>query len=344
MGIGGRLKAARRAAGLSLRALADEVGVSAQAISKYERDMDVPGSAVLLKLARALDVKVEYFFRTRQVTLQSPAYRCRVLARKQEQVAQGQIQDWLERYVEIESLLPAEDKLHFTLGDEIVREAKNIEDAERAAQSLRDHWGLGVAPIESMVELLEDRGIKVGMIEADERFDGCTFELDGDPVIAIRRGVPGDRQRFSLAHELGHIVLRPVGDVSGEKAASRFAGAFLVPASVARRELGAKRRSVSMQELFLLKHKYGLSMQAWIYRAKDLHIISEIEAAYMYRAFRRLGNHNMEPGEPIPQERPTRMEQLVFRALAEDIISQSRAAELLDRPLSEFWSREIAAT
>jgi transcriptional regulator with XRE-family HTH domain len=61
--IGERIKIARRAAGLSQRALAKAVGVSAMAISKYERELDTPGSDVLLRLAQALGVKTEYFLR-----------------------------------------------------------------------------------------------------------------------------------------------------------------------------------------------------------------------------------------------------------------------------------------
>jgi transcriptional regulator with XRE-family HTH domain len=63
MSIGERIKSARIMAGLSQRDLANAVIVSPMAISKYERDMDIPGSQILIQLARALGVKVEYFFR-----------------------------------------------------------------------------------------------------------------------------------------------------------------------------------------------------------------------------------------------------------------------------------------
>ena len=79
------------------------------AISKYERDLDIPGSGVLLRLAQALGVKTEYFFRARSVTLTVPAYRKRCsLRRRQEQAVLGQVQEWLERYFEIEDLLSLE--------------------------------------------------------------------------------------------------------------------------------------------------------------------------------------------------------------------------------------------
>jgi Zn-dependent peptidase ImmA (M78 family) len=87
-----------------------------------------------------------------------------------------------------------------------------------------------------------------------------------------------------------------------------------------------------MNELYLLKQKYGLSMQAWIYRAKDLEIIPANTAERLFRRFRAIGWHRCEPGEAYPSERPLRMERLVYRALAEDMISHSRARELLGDP------------
>lgn len=82
-------------------------------------------------------------------------------------------------------------------------------------------------------------------------------------------------------------------------------------------------------------------MQAWFYRAKDLGIISESTTNGLFKMFRRKGWHKEEPGDSLPPEEPKRMERLVMRALAEDLISSSRAAELLSLPLEDFW-RKVA--
>jgi Zn-dependent peptidase ImmA (M78 family) len=144
--------------------------------------------------------------------------------------------------------------------------------------------------------------------------------------------MPGDRQRFSIAHELGHLMLRPKG-LDDEKAAHRFAAAFLVPEAAVKYELRGKRIDICLYELHLLKHKYGLSMQAWIYRAKDLGIISDERAAAIFKRFRALGRHKREPGGEIPLEWPMRFEILVNLALAEEAISKRRAEELLNKPV-----------
>jgi Zn-dependent peptidase ImmA (M78 family)/DNA-binding XRE family transcriptional regulator len=340
MSIGERLKIARHAARLSQRDLAEAAEVSAMAISKYERDLDTPSSGVLIRLARALDVKTEYFLRPVTVTVSAPAYRRRtLLPRKQERAIIAQIQEWLERYLDVESFFGGPPE--FELPPNLDRRVTSLDEAERVAIELREGWDLGLASIESLVEVLEDHGIKVGLIEGHQDFDSLTFWVDDTiPVIIVKRGVPGDRQRFNLAHELGHLVLEITEGVNGENAAYRFAGAFLVPEPVARFELGDRRQTLGLHELHLLKHKYGLSMQAWIYRAKNLGVLSESAATQLFREFRRQGWHREEPGDQIPPEEPERMKRLVLRAMAEDLVSKSRVAELLGMPLAQFYQEE----
>lgn len=336
--MGARIKAARKAAGFSLRDLAGRVDVSAQAISKYERDLVTPSEDTLFQLSQALNVRTEFFFRPTQVTLSRPPYRKRTnLGRKEEEAIVGQIQEWLERYLEVEQLFPSVEEHRFALPEELCTPVSSIEDIETVALQLRKTWGLGVAPIEDLTAVLEDKGIKIGLIDGPEQFDACTFETDdGIPVIVTKPRLPGDRQRMNLAHELGHFVL----NTDEEKAAFRFAGAFLVPAEMARFELGSQRQRLDVQELDILKHKYGLSMQAWIYRAKDLGILSESAAVELFREFRSVGWHYQEPGNQLPSEEPKRMQQLVRRALAEDLISRSRAAELLGQPIKLTFRAE----
>ncbi|NYE57757.1 XRE family transcriptional regulator [Carboxydothermus ferrireducens] len=325
--IGERIKRARQAKGFSLRTLANLVGLSHQAIHKYENNQDIPSSDVLLKLSNALEVPWEYFFRPIQVGKLQPAYRSQKrFAIKNERMILFQIEEWLERYLELEELFPQE-KFHHKLPE---IPAQTPEEAEQAAEKLRQIWNLGFDPIENLVETLEDKGVKVGLVDGAKGFDAVAFCMeDGTPVIAVAKSVPGDRQRFSIAHELGYLVMGLWSDSSEtEKLANRFAGAFLAPASSVRAELGDKRRFLSLEELSILKKKYRLSMQAWIYRARDLGIISETKAQQLYAIFRKKGYHLQEPVS-IPSEIPSRFERLIHRALAEELISDTKAHELL---------------
>lgn len=335
MAIGERLHMARKMSGQSQRALAQAAGVSAMAISKYERDQVVPSSGVLIRLARVLNVKVEFFMRPVTVSLSEPAFRCRKkLGVKQQESVAAQTQEWLERYLELEGLF--DGSLGFEI-PQVSRQINSVEDAERVAEQLRGAWNIGMDPIDNLIELLESKGIKVDEVEAPDSFDALTFWVNGTtPVIAIRLDLPGDRQRFNLAHELGHLLLEPAEEVDEEKAAHRFAAAFLVPAEAAYNELGVHRTALDFYELYLLKQKYGMSMAAWVYRAQDLNIVTESAARRLWQAFSQRGWRSQEPWEPVPPEKTMRMKRLALRALAEDVISRSRAAELLGEPLSEI--------
>ncbi len=260
------------------------------------------------------------------------------LPSEQEASILERVQEWLERYLDIESLLGKVS--HFKMPPK--QRVETLDAIEGVALDLREQWRLGLDPIEGLMEVCEDQGIKIGLVNGHKDFDALTLWANHDiPVIVLRRDMPGDRQRFCLAHELGHLVLQPAEHVDPEKAAHRFAGAFLAPRPAVEFELGSKRHSISLYELHLLKHKYGLSMQAWIYRAKDLEILSKTAAAQMFKRFRQQGWHHEEPGDALPPEEPQRFKRLVMHALCEGIISQARAAELLGVSLSQFLGGEV---
>ena len=338
MSIGARIKAARAMAGLSQRELAEKAEVSAMAISKYERDLDVPGSAVLLRLAKSLCVAIEYFFRPTTVTLTAPTYRKRAsLPPVEEAQILQRVEEWLERSLEVESLF--DEAPHVDLPPK--QSVGTMEEVEAVALGLRERWQLGIDAIKGLIEILEAHGVQVGLVDTPEDFDALTLWANTTiPVIVVKCDLPGDRQRFSLAHELAHLVLEPTESLDAETAARRFAGGFLAPAPIVEAELGAKRRALSLYELHLLKHKYGLSMQAWIHRARDHGILGEREAARLLEQFKKRGWCLVEPGDALPPEHPQRQKRLVMRALAEDLISPGRAAELLGKPLSQFQQQE----
>lgn len=341
--IGERIKQARKAAGLSLRALADRAGVTAMAISKYEAGKSTPSSRVLLGLSKALGVRTEYFFRPVKVELQEIKHRKHSqLPKKALAQIEGDVREQLERFIELEQVLPNGPVQAFKLPEDLPASIGDLDQIESVAKQLRKSWNLGVDPIPVLTDMLEERGIKVFQSQAiNDRFDGMAATVDGIPVIVVGRGWPGDRQRFTLAHELGHLVLkgRLVANVDEEAAANRFAGAFLAPADEVRKELGEKRSWLEPGELEVLKKTYGLSMQGWMHRAKDLRILPDANYVEMRKFFSVRGWHRNEPGEPYPAERPQLFDQLVYRALAQDLISEAKAAELFRMPLVEFQKK-----
>jgi hypothetical protein len=83
----------------------------------------------------------------------------------------------------------------------------------------------------------------------------------------------------------------------------------------------------------LTQNQYGLSMQAWIFRARDT-------TTRLFQRFRANGWHRREPGDALPSEKPQRMERLIYRAIAEDLISRSRAQKLPGGPLQLHWAEK----
>ena len=337
MTIGQRIKQARKANNMSLRNLAEKAEISAMAISKYERNLDMPSSGVLLRLAQALNVSIDFLLRPATVAVQLRAYRKHAaLGVKEQEAIQMRIQEWLERYLEVEGFFPDQGRTVSLPA----RPIHSLDQVEEIALELRMNWSLGLDPIENLTQLLEDQGVKVGLVSGFEHFDACTFLADGIPVIVTKAELPGDRQRFNLGHELGHLTLEVEEGLDTETACHRFVGAFLAPAEAVRFELGFGRTMLDINELYLLKQKYGLSMQAWIFRAKDLGIISESAATRLFQRFRANSWQRQEPGEVLPNEKPVRMERMIYRALAEDLISRSRAQELLGEPIQLSWAVE----
>ncbi len=303
------------------------VGVSAMAISKFERDEAAPRQSTLLRLAKALSVGVEFFFRQTVVDKVTPAYRkhSRLGTRLGESL-QATITETAERYIMAEELFPDGSFPQMELPHLPVHE---VSEAEEAARQVRQAWSLGDDPINDLCGTLEDRGVRVIPIDGPRGFDGFScWANDRIPVIAFNSNVAGDRQRFDLAHELGHLVMDVGEDTDVEKAANRFAGAFLAPAKSVLWELGNKRTNLSFDELLLLKEEYGLSMAAWIHRGHDLSVIDDSTYIGLFKRLGLKGWRAQEPGT-VATERPARLQLLVHQALAENLVTPSHARTLL---------------
>ena len=351
--IGNRLKLARSASGLSLRGLSGRIdnSVSAQAIGKYERNESMPSSGVLIALADALRVSVTYLTGDPGISLQSVEFRTEeVASRREEDRIKATVLHKLERYLTIEELLDM-PSVHWREPLSAPYPVINdLLEADRAASSLRNDWGLGLNPIPDMAELMEDRGVKVLFCDLSG-VDGLTTRVhrDGMPdahVIVVNQEHTRDRQRFTIAHEVGHMILDISPDVDEEKAAHRFAGAFLMPEEVLWSKIGKHRSDIDWRELVVLKLTYGMSVQAITYRCKDIGIISQALMGRLFDIFKEDGWRSPPYKEPLdmPGGRFGRFERLCFRALAERAISESKASELLEVPvhdLDSLWEPEL---
>jgi transcriptional regulator with XRE-family HTH domain len=328
----------RLARGMSLDDLEAAIGglVSKQALSKYERGKMRPKMTTLSRIAAALGIKSVQLWGEPVCHVEFVAYRklARLGKKKQEQI-EGFVAEALEQRVWLQERMGERNSLELQILDTPIRK---LEDAEHAALALRRKWNLGIDPIANLVGVLEDHFIHIIEVDASETFDGISATAqDSDEnvlaaAIATRRGTSGDRHRLNVAHELGHLVLEVSEDVDEEKAAFRFGAAFLAPAEQLCREVGEKRSLIEMEELLYLKQRYGMSIQAILFRLKDLEIITPSYYKQWWMDINRLGWKKQEPIEIAP-EKPKRFRLQVYRALSEELIGEQAGEQLLNDTL-----------
>lgn len=342
--IADRIRLARRKAGYSLRDLAAAMDhrVTPQAIGKYERGEDIPSSGVLIELARALGVSVSYLMDAQGLVLSGVEFRTKANTTAADRATvETELLEWIERYIQIEHILDL-DSAEWKPPFPSPRMLMAIEDAEELAKEVRQKWMLGNDPIPNMTELLEEKGLKVLVVDLPDRVSGFTCIVareagaSGLPVIVVNRQFSLERRRLTLAHELAHRVIDPASlpDKDEEKAANLFAGAFLMPREHLLREVGKHRSALGYKELIALKRLYRVSGAALLMRLRQIGVISEPILTYAFQTIAR-GWRTHEPDELEEErirgerERPKRFERLCYRALAENFVSLSKAAELL---------------
>ncbi|MSQ70716.1 MAG: helix-turn-helix domain-containing protein [Betaproteobacteria bacterium] len=348
--IADRVRLARRKAGYSLRDLsaAMDEKVTPQAIGKYERGESTPSSGVLLALAKALGVSLAYLLDTQGIALSGVEFRTKANTSARDRAnVETEVLEWIERYLQIERVLDL-DSARWHCPVARPRKLSDPGDAEKLAEDVREKWKLGLDPIPDMTELLEEKGLKVLTVPLPERVSGFTClvkrpdEQAELPVIVVNSNFPLERRRLTLAHELAHRLIDTdsLSDRHEEKAATVFAGAFLVPRQHLQREAGKHRNALGYKELIELKRLYRVSGSALLMRLQQAGVISEAILIYAFQSIAR-GWRTREPEElEAPKERgqrerACRFERLCYRALAEGFISLAKAAELLRLPVPE---------
>ncbi len=335
-----RLKNARLMNGFSLQDLAEKVGVSKPMIAKYEKAQSMPDSPHLILLAQMLGVKPDYFFQPASISLNHVNFRKKSkYSEKQIKSLKAKILSQMENYLGIEDVLAIQSEFTNPLKD---YEISGGADIEITAVELRKIWNLGDDPIYNVITLLESNEIKV--IEIDEPdqdlFDGVSALIDNKyPIIAINKNFPVERKRFTLLHELGHLVLNLThfNEKEQENHCHRFAGAMLLPQNTIIKEIGNYRDHLSLNELFNFQKLYGISVSAIIYRLTDLDVISDAKKR------RYFVDRNSIPGfkESVDRvrfsgdESSGRFISLVYRALSQEIITISKASSLLNNSIEE---------
>lgn len=333
-----RLINARKIRGVSQRELCTKLDgrISSNAIAKYETAKMIPSSQNLIAIAEALDFGIDYFFRPFTVSIDFNSFEFRKrssLSIKKETAIKENIALLIEKYSEIESI--THDEVQFSLNyDQVLLGSDN--DARSLGARFRQDLDLGTDCISTPIEVLENHGVKVIEIEADPKFDGSCVKNIGLPVIVLNRNIIPERRRLTLFHELAHLLLRFEEGADMERLCNVFANEVLLPSAVLKSLLSEHRKSLSWKELKLIQESYGISVDAILVKAKQIGIISEAAHRALCIELNRNPELKQRVQESVYQkEVSSRFERLVCKALSDNLITVSKAADLLDCSVDE---------
>jgi Zn-dependent peptidase ImmA (M78 family)/transcriptional regulator with XRE-family HTH domain len=315
---GANVRIARVFQGLTQEQLAEAVSTSPASLWNVERGR-VPSDSLLAALGLVLGFEPEFFFDpiNTEFTVDCCHFRSSVSATEKTRkkiLARGSLFAHLIAYLQTVLKFPT-----YQVPD---LRANSPEDIERAAEKCRSDWGLGTsAPISKMSRVLENHGVMVRQLQGQSiKLDAFSTRPNqsglGFVVLSDGKG-SASRARFDMAHELGHLVMHP--DTSGlladrEKQADRFASAFLLPRDGFAREFWAGGK-VDWNNVFHLKSRWKVSIQAMIYRAYDLDLINAVEFRKAYKTISVKGWRKAEPNEPASE--PPELFNKAMRTLVE---------------------------
>ncbi len=330
---GRRLNQARLINGFTMEKLAQSVNpsVSRQAINKYEKGLSMPDSRMLISLGKALGVKPDYFFRPFTVEVDKVMFRKKSkFSEKDVLSVKEKVREKLERYLEAEQLSGATSCFN------LKKLSVSIDsDAVKIANDIRNALGLGVVGISNVIEVLEDNGVKIIEVSEDDSFEGLSgYANDNIPLIVINSRLDNEHKRFTLLHELGHLIMKFGNELSAKELESMcniFASELLLPSSVLIERLGRNRHDISLAELTDIQKQFGISVDAIMAALYRNNVITGrryegyLKKKNSYPDFRNL----VEKSVSIP-ETSGRFVRMVYRALADEIISLGKAAVLLN--------------
>lgn len=332
---GKRLTLARQLAGLRKADLAKKIGKSPTAVSDWESGRKRPVGASVAELGLALGVQPGFFVSSLEHgsaicglphfrSLRSTSQICRDQAFAYGQLALD-VAAVIERYVEF----PAVD---------VPEMAVDPDDAgsdapELAARLVREMWDLGTGPVRHVLRLVENHGVLVVFSSLQTAsVDAYSFSSPLRPVVVLNP-VKRDfyRQRFDLAHELGHIVMHKDCEPGGrivEEQANRFAAELLLPRKEIAPLLPVRMSSDAWASLGRLKECWGVSIQALLFRARRLGRLEDAQYRNAMTTVSARGWRRSEPGQVNVLEQPSLLPKAIELLAGEGIDYEDLAGQL----------------
>lgn len=321
MNIGRNILYFRQQQGLTQQQLADVLGINKMAISNYEKGKRQPSIETVKAISKALGISLMQFMAYSEgVELSAGHFQnTDLLTAAQKKSIEAQIRYAAQRYYDACLCANAPCDKCSLLTEKIA-----LPESSAAAEYMRSAIGLPKSgPVGNLTHILENNGIMVVLVSPPkrEKFRGYSaISNKGFAIIAISSCYDGVQQRYALVYELASMLFHDTDNVDLGDIVSRF----LLPTSDLCREIGEKRKHLSLAEIRYVCEEYGIAPQVVAMRAAQERIISHSAYQQLLRQIRE------PPHFVLPQEKPTRLEQTVQRALADGEINEGRVAELLD--------------
>ncbi|MFI7551947.1 ImmA/IrrE family metallo-endopeptidase [Micromonospora sediminimaris] len=327
---GERVKQVREMQHLTQSALAGMIpNLSQYQVSRIESDAAVPDAETIALIAATLGVTVDFFERQPSPHLEAQSPQLRARSSRLTQGVKSSALQWArlvdEEYERLKlRAKPLPVRIHSMPGA----------SPSKAAQEIRPLLGFSPdQPLPYLLLAVERLGVAVlGIPYSAPALDAFCAWRDGTPIIGLLNGVPGDRLRWSVAHELGHLVLHR-GRSSGkqiEVEADEFAAELLTPRSAIEQAMPSK---ITLSTLTMLKTQWGVSVKSLIRRAKESGFIDQERAISLYKQVSARGWNRSEPGY-VPREKPR-----AFRKLVEISYGDGPNVEAMARDAG--WSQEL---
>lgn len=337
-----RLKQARILKKISMDQLVSMMNnvVSKQAISKYEAGKMKPTSSILIALATALEVDIDFFLRPFAFDVNQFEFSFRKkssASTKDINALKVKIQDQIERYLEIEEILGKSNETIQRVTGENISTAQQMREL---ANKIREQWNLGEDAIGNVQDILESKGIKVISTDAPNEFDGVSGIVNGKDMIVVLNNSQKhvERRRFTAMHELGHLLFNdcfaPELTIKGrEKLCNSFASEILLPSAILERQFKHGEK-ISIPELKQLQMMYGISIDAIMHKLNEIDIVSDSKYKSYNINKRQRKFRDCVEASCYKENLTNRFETMVYSAAAKNLISTSKAASLLQSSVS----------
>lgn len=323
----------RRMLGYSQTELSKISGVSQALISKIEQGLKEATHEQIENFSNALSCHSSFFFQTDREY--GPPMSAHPSFRKQASVGQKAldkvIAEFNVRLSQVRTLLRSADiepELPLPQYD-----PDEYSDPEEIAAMVRRAWYVPKGPVANLMDFVERAGCIIILCDMEAvKIDGACYRVAGlPPVIFLNKNQPADRMRFTLAHELGHLVMHQYPQPDMEKQADQFASAFLMP----REDIGSSLVGLTIEKAAYMKPRWRVSMASIIYRAKALNKIDHYKSDYLWRSMAKHGYRTREPANlDFPHEKPSVIDALI-KNLTDDM---GYSANELEKIFHLFYS------